>query len=123
MHRMRSFSYPRGFAGLAILLFAVVPARNAYAQVSPYFVTGGTSNTIFVIQNGVVTASIPTVSVYSGSTYEYPIAVFGSTFRTTNGVFGAGTGSEYTLSGTPTGATYTLPSPIGEAYDATTDGL
>jgi hypothetical protein len=123
---MRSLLHSRGYTGLMAFFLAMVSAWTGRAQtvgpVSTYYLTAGVSSTVYIVQNGQVTASFPTVTVSSGSNYEYPIAVYGSTFRTTNGVSGFGNGYEYTLNGTPTGASYSLPSPISAAYDSTTDG-
>ncbi len=112
-------------AGFVVLLLAGARATTGWAQTvgpaSPYYITAGSTNAIYVIQGGGIVASFPTVTIAGGGNYEYPIAVYGSTLRTTNGVSGL-LGYEYTLSGTPTGPSYVLPSPIGSAWDATTDG-
>jgi len=106
---------------IAITLAAFLPGTGQ-AQLSPYYLTGGNVSKVFVIQNGSVVSTIPTVTVSTSGAYEYPIAVYASTFRTSNSVPGSGNGYEYTLSGTPTGASYSLTSPIGSAWDSTTDG-
>ncbi len=104
--------------GLAVLL-----AGTGRAQMSPFFITGGNVGKIFVVQGGSVVSTIPTVTAPTSGAYEYPIAVYASAFRTANSAPGSGNGYEYTLSGTPTGPTYSLPSPIGSAWDSTTDGV
>ena len=117
-HRLRPPSPHRRWLGLSLAGFALVTA--AWAQsggpTSQYFLTAGDQSNILILQG---TNSITRPATGSG---QYPITVPVDNIRTTGSSTGAA-GRGYSLDGSATGTAFTLPSPITNAFDATTDGI
>ena len=104
--------------GLSLAGFALVTAAWAQSAgpTSTYFLTAGDQGNIVTIQGSTGTTTPAT------SFGQYPIVFLGAAIRTTGSLTNA-QGREYTLSGAATGTIFALPSPIANAFDATTDGI
>lgn len=94
------------------LLAAVTVAPAHAAPLSPYYLTDGDAQNMFIVNGAVATQiSVPYLA--------YPLAISGSVWvgdRDDNGAY------EYTLGGTPTGNTSSGGGNFSQLLDGTTDG-
>ncbi len=102
--------------GLAFAVLVTTGLAQSAGPTSQYFLTAGDQSNILIVQG---TNSTTRPATGSG---QYPITVLADGIRTTGRSTGAA-GSSYALDGTATGTVFTLPSPIANAFDATTDGI